>query len=503
MNITQLFFEAAQKYPQKKAIIEPGANISFEDLASKVRQTAAYFKSKGLKQGDRVLVFIPMSIDLYRIVLALFYIGATAVFMDQWASWKRLKIACRLADCRGFIGSSKSRLLGLFIADIRRIPLKLKPRKMADALSEQQKVDSEHPALITFTTGSTGIPKAAIRSHGILKHQFEALIDEVEINAEAVDMPVLPIVLFLNLGVGSTSVIANFNPRKVESLKPDIIWQQVQEHQVNRITASPYFVKTLALHLKDHKGELGSLQKIVTGGAPVFPAEAQIYTSAFPETDIQIVYGSTEAEPISSIKAHELVNHHFELNPGLAVGALYEGLELRIIKLEKPQSNKLSQKEFAALSLADCNLGEIVVSGQHVVEAYFRNEQAFQENKVVVDGKIWHRTGDSGIMRNGKLFLTGRCQELISVEGRYLSGFIIENQLQQIPGIMMGTLLKLEAKSYLIVETELSLADLKDQLPSLPYDQLLRLKKIPRDPRHNSKIDYGALKDQIRLLKKP
>ncbi|NJM17110.1 MAG: hypothetical protein HC896_18550 [Bacteroidales bacterium] len=72
-------------------------------------------------------------------------------------------------------------------------------------------VEPHATALITFTTGSTGTPKAADRSHAFLKEQFNALLDEIKPSANDVDMPVLPIVLFVNLGVGCTSVIADFN----------------------------------------------------------------------------------------------------------------------------------------------------------------------------------------------------------------------------------------------------------------------------------------------------
>lgn len=76
MNIVQLFLTAAAKYPNRMAIIEDKDKITYAGLAKEVRQTAAYFKEKGIKKGDRVLVFVPMSTDLYRVVLSLYYIGA-------------------------------------------------------------------------------------------------------------------------------------------------------------------------------------------------------------------------------------------------------------------------------------------------------------------------------------------------------------------------------------------------------------------------------------------
>ena len=93
-NIIDLFTEAAQRTPDRIAIIESEKRISFSELDRQITATVAYFQAKGIRKGDRVLVFVPMSIDLYRIVLALFRMGATAVFLDEWVSRERLNICC-------------------------------------------------------------------------------------------------------------------------------------------------------------------------------------------------------------------------------------------------------------------------------------------------------------------------------------------------------------------------------------------------------------------------
>ena len=498
MNITNLFFKAAETYPTKPAIIEIKQDISFAELAKQVKFTAAYFKRAGICKGDRVMVFVPMSINLYRIVLALFHIGAVAVFLDEWASLERLRVACRLADCRGFIGTRKSRMLAFFFPELRRIPIKLSLNTRLKEDLRPLNVEANHSALITFTTGSTGIPKAADRSHGFLAAQFKALIKEVDPQTEDVDMPVLPIVLFLNLGIGCTSVIADFNARKVQTIAPEKIFQQIKKHQVNRITASPFFVKSLSEYCLSHPTHLPSLKKLITGGAPVFPSEAALYLKAFDSLDVQIVYGSTEAEPISSISAKELCTQYAQLDFGLAVGAPFEDINLKIIAIDETAIPTLNPEEFEEKVLPDGQIGEIVVSGDHVLKRYFRNEAAFQLNKIRVDETIWHRTGDSGRLVDGNMFLTGRCKELISTDQGYLSSFLVESQLNAISGVTMGTLLKVDQQAVLVLESHLNATQLQDQLGPFEFDQLIIRSKIPRDPRHNSKIDYGKLREQIR-----
>ncbi len=507
MNIVQLFLSAAEQYPTNKAIVDLDRTITYAELKQEVENTANYFRAKGIKKGDRVLVFVPMSIDLYRIVLALFYLGATAVFLDEWVSKKRMEICCEIAECTGFIGVFKARVFGLFSKQIRRIPIKLKLQKQSKSVQKGMPVEVQYDtsSLITFTTGSTGKPKAADRTHGFLKEQFDALLDKIEPNVSDIDMPALPIVLFVNLGVGCTSVIANFKMTKPDSLNPEIIENQLEKHKVNRITASPFFIKKLAQHLIQKGTVNPSIQKMFTGGAPVFPEEAALYVKAFPKSESMIVYGSTEAEPISSILAHELIPRSSELKQGLPVGKVYRKTLIKILPISEQNIPPCSGEELNAQELPEETIGEIVVAGPHVLKRYFKNEKAFMENKVIVTDShaplIWHRTGDSGWIKDGQLFLTGRCKQLIKHQESYLSPFVIEGLLQSIEGINLGTLLRYNNQNILVVESAesnetllLKMNDLK-----IPFDRIEIKGLIPRDPRHHSKIDYEQLKQKINI----
>ncbi len=498
MNCVDLFIEAAQRNPQKLAIIHKNEHISYGQLRDEVLRTVTYFKSKGIKAGDRILVFVPMSIDLYRIVLALFSMGATAVFLDEWVNKKRMELCCEIAQCNGFVGGWKARLLGLFSKEIRRIPIKLKLKKLGPITQSVQEVDANTPALITFTTGSTGRPKAANRTHGFLMEQFNALIDEIEPKPTDIDMPVLPIVLFMNLGVGCTSLIADFSMSKPEKADFSLIVSTMEKEKVNRCTASPFFIEQLSRHVLKGNQKL-SLQKIFTGGAPVFPKSAVLFQQAFPQSDITIVYGSTEAEPISSIKASELLQHGTFMDKGLAVGKIYAGAEVRIITITEESLYDISEKQFEEIQKMDGEIGEIIVSGQHVLGSYFNSDQAFVRSKIKNGNKLWHRTGDSGFLIGEQLYLTGRHAQLINFQGRNLSPFIIENKVQTIEGVRMGTLLQVKNKLILILELDQEREEIDVSSLDIPYDQIKYVSKIPRDPRHRSKIDYQVLEKMIEV----
>ena len=73
--------------------------------------------------------------------------------------------------------------------------------------------------------------------------------------------------------------------------------------------------------------------------------------------------------------------------------------------------------------------------------------------------------------------------------------FPIENALLEIDGVEIGTVLKINNEIVLVVETKILKHKLEQELKkrNFEYDKLI-ITKIPRDPRHNSKIDYDKLK---------
>lgn len=508
-NIADLFFIMAKQNPLKTAIIYKKNKISFGKLEKQVSETALCFLEKGISPGDRVLILVPMSINLYRIVLALFKMGAIAVFIDEWVSKKRLEACCRTVEFKAMIGVLKARIFALFSSELRKIPIRLQEKYLANSNDPNKTFPStkkDDTALITFTTGSTGIPKAAKRTHKFLYYQFQALTDKLQPQIDDIDMPVLPIVLLLNLGTGTTSLITDFKSSKPNSLNAGKIVQQIKEIEITRMTASPFFIKEISKYVWANKISLPTIRNIFTGGAPVFPNEAAIYAKAFPSAKIEIVYGSTEAEPISSISVQDLLEGKVDIREhGLTVGKPGKNIEVKIIKITNEDICISSEKELEAMTMPPKNIGEIIVKGNHVLQEYFNNEEALKRNKIFVNDICWHRTGDSGTMdANGTLYLTGRCSTLIENNGKILSPFIYENYFQSIVGVEMGTVIMFNGELIAIIELmeKSSKPFVRDIIKK--YDALIKeiifIKKIPRDPRHNSKIDYERLLKKIKIF---
>src|SRR5438067_13002055 len=118
----------------------------------------------GLRAGDAVLVFQPMSIDLYVCLLAIFRAGLVAMFLDPAAGREHIKHCCELGSPAAFIGSTKAHLLLPFSRALRRIPRRFSIGRLripgsipwvrhcsAQPLSTIEPCDAETPALLTFT----------------------------------------------------------------------------------------------------------------------------------------------------------------------------------------------------------------------------------------------------------------------------------------------------------------------------------------------------------------
>ncbi len=488
-NIVEILFENAQKFPNKLAIIHKNEKITYSKLAKDVKEYANYFLSKGLKKGDNVLIFVPMTIELYKILSAIFYIGATAVFVDAWADKNRLTQALTIVPCKAFIGCPKAFILKLLSKKVREVKLNFVSNHIGKS-HKQMEIEPATPettALITFTTGSTGLPKAAKRTHEFLLEQHYILKKHLNPDINDVDLASLPIFVLHNLACGTTSVIPDFNPQKPADINPKKILKDIEQNKINTSVGSPRFYEKLAEY-----SEVRGLERIFTGGAPVFPKSAKLLQKKFTGCNVEIVYGSTEAEPIASISTKELLDFNGDVKDGLFVGKPIDDINIKIIK---PTDDIVENFEEMWLDVGQ--VGEICVEGKHVLKEYYNSEQAQKFAKIHYNNQIWHRTGDAGYLdKDNNLFLMGRVKNRFEHNGKEIYVFPIENALTEINGIEIGTVLKIKDEIVLAIELEplskINSTEIIDKLSVFDCDRTVFL-KIPRDPRHNSKIDYDKL----------
>jgi acyl-CoA synthetase (AMP-forming)/AMP-acid ligase II len=126
-NVLSVLREIALRVPDRPALIMESGEITFGALRERINRVSAGFRRLGLGAGDRAIVMIPMSIDLYVAMLALLEMGAVAVFVDPWIGRRQIAAFAAFAEPRAWIGIAKSHLLRLLDARLRAIPIAVTP----------------------------------------------------------------------------------------------------------------------------------------------------------------------------------------------------------------------------------------------------------------------------------------------------------------------------------------------------------------------------------------
>lgn len=515
--------QAAER-PDAAAIVEgaPGRErtTTFAALAQRSARIAAALAAAGVRAGDAVLVFVPMSATLYAVLLGLLRIGAVATIVDPSAGPRHIGRCCRRARPRAFVAVPKAHLLRFLVPELRAVPDKfttcgwvpgaarVEPGGAAPA-TPIAPLAADAPALLTFTSGSTGEPKAVMRSHGFLVEQHRVLARALEDRPGERDLATLPVFLLANLASGITSVIPHADLRRPGRIDPAPVLAQIAHQRVERMAASPAFVERLVEHCEAASSALAGVKRVYVGGAPVFPGFVRRAQAVLPDGELVAVYGSTEAEPIAHVGAREIGEADYAAmlaGRGLLAGAPVPEIDARVIpdRWGAP-IGPFTRAAFDAERAAPDAPGEIVVSGPHVVPGYL-DGLGDAETKFAVDGARWHRTGDLGYFdARGRLWLLGRCAGKVRDARGTLYPFAVECAALGVPGVRRAALAASADKRLLLVEPlphgpAPDAEAVRARLAWAALDRVVLVAAIPMDARHNAKVDYAALAKIVRRL---
>jgi acyl-CoA synthetase (AMP-forming)/AMP-acid ligase II len=462
-----------------------------------------------------------MSVDLYVALLAILRLGLVAVFIDPSAGRQHIERCCAILPPKALIATAKAHLLRCLSPALRRIPVRFATgsvplpgaRRWSDwrhhaCNGQAAGCTPETPALVTFTSGSTGEPKAVVRSHGLLAAQQQILAAELKTSPGDLVLSGLPIFVLSNLGSGAAGLLPGCDLHHPGSIDPAPIVDRIRELDVTCIQASPAFLERVADHCLGRNVRVPGIRRIHTGGAPVLPRLLDRIQAAAPRAEVTAIYGSTEAEPIACISRPKLRpadRMAMDSGCGLLAGRPIGAIELRILPdCWGTPIGPLSTSEFEDQCLGPGKAGEIVVCGPHVVQGYLRGE-GDRTTKFSVDGKTWHRTGDAGRMdEKGNLWLLGRCAAAISDRQGVLYPFTVETAAAGSAAVRRSAFVKVGESRVLVVEPTTRSrsklwADLKSALAWAHIERILVVPRIPVDRRHNAKVDYPAL---ARLVEK-
>ena len=512
----------------------PHESMSYGAFAQLIAHTASGLARLGIGRGDRVIIFLPMGAPMYTAMFAVQRLGAIAVFLDSWARREHLGASAACVQPKAMISHRMAFELIKQVPELAELPLRIVAGDtggetysarlealMADPdLAPIAAVESEHTALITFTTGSTGTPKGANRTHRFLSAQHQALRRIIPYHPADLDLPAFPIFSLNNLASGVSTLVPAINLAAPAATDAAALYCQLSHQGVTCTTLSPSMFNGLADFCAKAGQKLPRLRRVVTGGAPISRDDLVRFVAIAPAAEIWVLYGSTEVEPMAHIEAREMIALGAPADPeiveeGVNVGRLSDDLRFKFLRARGGDAPiDLRATPWSTLEVARGKVGELVVSGDHVCRDYYNNDEAFRRAKIVdADGTVWHRTGDLARQdERGFLYVVGRINNAVGRGDDYLFPVRAEVLLKRVaaakqvaflglPDARLGerAVVALELRAEAAAERAAVVAEVQRLFAKnhIPLDELFFVDEIPMDPRHHSKVEYHVLRQRL------
>jgi acyl-CoA synthetase (AMP-forming)/AMP-acid ligase II len=342
--------------------------------------------------------------------------------------------------------------------------------------------------------------------------QVEALRDYYGIEPGGVDLPGLPLFALFNSAMGVTTVVPEMDPSRPARVDPAKIAAAIHGQGVTQGFGSPAIWNRVGRYCQAQKVKFPTIRRVFSAGAPV-PVdvlERMKTTLEAPGAEMYTPYGATEALPVTSITATDVLTRTAERTrngAGTCVGRPFPTIRLKIIEIaDGPLCSLAGVRELPA-----GEIGEIIVQGDVVTREYFRRPEATAAAKIPDGERFWHRMGDVGYLdEEGALWFCGRKSQIVeTAEGRMFTD-CVEPIFNTHPRVarcaLVGTGVKPGQMPVIVVELE----ERQKSDPKPLLAELLELAKsnantrrierflvysgsLPVDVRHNTKINREQL----------
>jgi acyl-CoA synthetase (AMP-forming)/AMP-acid ligase II len=462
------FHAAVARHPDRVAIVDGhGRETTFADLKNRAEGFARDWAARGVSEGDRVLLAMRLDADLFAALAALWSLRATVVLPEPAMGVRGLRHAARVTGATAFCSSGAYGLLRFALPELWGCR-HLRPATATGPGPDLPPPRAADIALISFTSGTSGAPKAIPRSHAFLSAQHRAVAPLLLSEAAERDLVAFPVFVLINIAEGRTSILPNWRMSRLARLSPDALGHWIDVQKATRALLPPSLCEKLA-----DAPRPASLHTVFTGGGPVFPDIVERLTGGTEGVQVVCVYGSTEAEPIAHLDASEIGAADFGAmrgGEGLLVGRPVADITVRIVE------------------------NEIQVAGAHVNGGYL-DPRHDAGNKLREGDVIWHRTGDAGRFdADGRLWLLGRTGTEVEMAGKPVFPFSVEVAVRGWDGVAQCALVERSAAPCLVIEGDASKRDHWQAMAAeLGIADVHFFHKIPMDRRHASKVDRAAL----------
>jgi acyl-CoA synthetase (AMP-forming)/AMP-acid ligase II len=437
-NVAAHLPEMARLQPEIPAIFIPQgrdaqqqtlyAKYTFAELDQESDRMAAALEATGVKRGVRTVLMVPPGFEFFALTFALFKIGAVPVLVDPGMGVKNLKTCLAEAQPEVFIGIPKAHLarvlLGWGKPTVKTLLTvgkkffwggstldKILSRISKDQQYQTAQTHDDETAAILFTSGSTGVPKGAVYSHGNFSAQVEMLRQVYDIRPGEIDLPTFPLFALFAPALGMTSVVPEMDFTRPADVDPVKIIAAIEKFQITTMFGSPALINRVGRYGDANNIQLPSLKRAISAGAPVPAAVLERFANMLSDgAQVFTPYGATEALPVCSIGSEEILSetrHATDQGKGVCVGKPVPNIQLEIIAISDAPIGDWDD----GLKLGIDEIGEIVVKGPQVTQSYFNREESTALGKIADQENpgFYHRMGDLGYRDDqGRVWFCGR-----------------------------------------------------------------------------------------------
>lgn len=409
----------------RTALVQDDRRLSYGDLDRLVGQAAGGLRAKGVTQGDRVGLLLPNCSEYVVLILAIAKLGAISVPLNiREAS---AELAHILGDCgaNAVVCSSalservppRSQLTALkFVCELDlQARDSLAPLQQGGAVSDPVSVSEDEPAVILYTSGTTGRPKGAIIAHVNLSHSVLHYCHAMEIVPDDRSILVVPMshvtgILAIILPIiysGATLVI-------MAEFKADRFIAIAAAERMTHTLLVPAMFALCLMRPDILESDLSAWRVSGYGGAIMPSATLAQIVKVFPQLRLINCYGATETT-----------------SPAVMMPPVFAAERAHQVGLPVPCADIRVMDEHGR-EMAAGEDGEIWISGPMVVSGYWNNPEATAREFV---GGYW-RSGDAGrVDEYGFIQIVDRIKDVINRGGYKVFASEVENLLLLIPGV--------------------------------------------------------------------
>lgn len=497
-SIPAVFRERVRRHPDSTALVEGGRPLSYAGLDRASDALAWRLQEAGVAPGDLVPVVLPRSAELVVALLAVLKCGAGYGALDP--SWpdEHLDGLVQRLDATVVVTDAAAAATGG--GRPWPVPAVAPGAPPGTACGDPAPVEiaDDQPAMVFFTSGTTGTPKAVVSPH---RATIRLLRDEVLAGlgpGSAMPLAAPPpwdafaLELWSMLLTGGTSVLTD-GPY----LLPDTLRAAVRDQGVDTVwlTASLF-----NLFVDEDPASFTGLRQVLTGGERLSPHHVRTFLTAHPDVELVNGYGPVESTVFATV--HRVGGADTGLPTGIPIGRPVTRTEIHVLDGDRP--------------CGPDDPGEICVGGDGLAIGYLgdpeRTSAAFVTVELAGGARRLYRTGDRGHRSgDGLLHFDGRADRQVKLRGHRIEPAQIEALAGQVPGLARAVALAMTdphgtcegiALFYTTapgrdVTPQQVDADLSRRAPRhLVPDRVERVDRVPVTA--NGKVDHAALLDRVR-----